>query len=150
MSRAKTPAAEAVTPTSLADLPFVVALLGLASAVAAVALFPNTPVPDALVDRITQAEQDLKLALTGEVIPAVAGAPAAAYDDAWIRDTFKGLETSLDDRFAGLKLAEPPAPYDDAWIRESFSELNDTLKARFETLDAAIAKAAPADAADKG
>jgi hypothetical protein len=150
MSRAKTPAAEAVTPTNFADLPYVVALLGLASAVAAVARFPNTPVPDALVDRITQAEQDLKAALTGEAIPAVAAAPGAAYDDAWIRDTFKGLEKALDERFAGLKPAEPPAAYDDKWIHESFAELNDTLKARFEALDAAIAKAAPADAADKG
>lgn len=150
MSRAKPPAAEVVTPTNFAELPFVVALLGLASAVAAVARFPNTPVPDALVDRITQAEQDLKAALTGEAIPAAAGAPAATYDDAWIRDTFKGLETSLDDRFAGLKPAEPPAPYDDAWIREAFDELNDTLKVRFEAVDAAIAKAAPADAAARG
>ncbi len=115
------------------DHPLIVALLMLASAVAAVARFPNQPVPASLVDRVDQAQTAMRAAVAQleataaaggfSPVPTADGAAPPAYDDTWIKTALEDLNTKLSAKFE-----------DDA------SALDD----RFKALEATIAGLKPA------
>lgn len=119
MSKPKTPstpdattvqASEVDAATPALDLAGVAAaLIGLAQAVAAVARFPNTPVPPSLVDRIGQAEDALRAAVEDLPGAVALGVPPAAYDDDWIKERFDSLDKALAEKLKTLAVAQTVA-----------------------------------------
>lgn len=93
------------------------ALMGLATAMVAVSRFPHQPVPVALTARVETAQRDLAdaVAAAGGASPSIEGGMAAAYDDAWIKSAFEGLNAALKTRFeeeAQARAAEVKAVLD--------------------------------------
>lgn len=106
-----TPPAEAhgdIALTALKDLPAVGALLALVTAMLAVARFPSSPMPVALTDRLSAAQQEFAAALEGPAFASLTGVvdftqeQAGGYDDAWIREQFDAFNAALKDRFTGV------------------------------------------------
>lgn len=85
------------------------ALIGLAQSVAAVARFPNTPVPPSLVDRIGAAEDALRAAVEDLPASLAIGATASPYDDDWIRERFESLDQALAEKLDTLADAQAVA-----------------------------------------
>lgn len=125
------PAPDALAPDALAPDATVLlagvgsAFLSLSAAVAAVARFPNRPVPPALVDRITTAEEEVRAAIAALPFQVAVGVTPTGYDDTWIRETFADLNTALTARFdamaadlAGLRIPPPPAEGEDGTAGE--------------------------------
>lgn len=118
MSRTtRTPSPEAAQPAdapgdialpALKDLPAVAALLSLVTAMLAVARFPSSPMPVALTDRLSAAQQEFAAALEGPAFASLTGMvdfsqeQTGGYDDAWIREQFEAFNTALKDRFTGV------------------------------------------------
>lgn len=143
-ARAETPA----TLASFANAPIVVAALALAGAMAAVARFPNQPVPQPLVDRITDAQRAFEAAAGDFTLTLPEG--GAVYDDAWIKTTLDQLEEQLKAKFEAIDANHKEAG---EFRKDSAQVIDDRFKAlekRVETAEAA-AKAAgeKAEAAEK-
>lgn len=103
----KTTSAEAAGEapvTTLKDVPILTALLGVVQAMLAVARFPSSPMPVALTDRLSAAQQEFIAALDAPMFPSMVGAPeqVGGYDDTWARDKFSSLEGALKERFAAV------------------------------------------------
>lgn len=148
MSRSQTPRAKAPTPDmtpapeanegedavvllALRDHPFVVAALALAGAIVTVAKFPNSPVPESLVNRVDAAQAALVAAANdldqGFFTPELSQLVGEPLDDNWVRKEFASLADALkvkfdelgrasDERFAAIEKRLPPviAPADPA------------------------------------
>lgn len=149
MSRSKTPVQSPAGPPttaaepsaiSLREHPIVSALLMLASAVSAVAKFPNQPVPASLTGRLDQAQLALGNAIdqVDEVLglapfSLAAGVDDTGYDDAWIKERFESLDVALRERFIAS----------DADAAKARSELAKSLDDRFAAIERAISAAKP-------
>lgn len=143
-ARAETPA----TLASFANAPIVVAALALAGAMAAVARFPNQPVPQPLVDRITDAQRAFEAAAGDFTLTMPEG--GAAYDDAWIKSALEELDAGLKAKFEAIDTTHKEAA---EFRKDSAQVIDDRFKALEKRVEAAegAAKAASdrADAAEK-
>ena len=101
-----------------------VAFARLGAAIAAVARFPNQPVPEKLVSRISEAQAEVDLALATSDGPAFSGGESV-YEDQWIKDTFENLDQALN---------------------KKFSDLNASLDERFKAIDGRLDALKPNDA----
>ncbi|MCA0366799.1 MAG: hypothetical protein LCH57_01890 [Proteobacteria bacterium] len=140
---ADTASSDAVLP--LTDVPAVAALISLFQALVAVARFPSSPMPMALIDQLTSAQEGFVAALSEPFLTPLSGSvdgldvQADAYDDKWIRDAFSDLQISLKERFGGL----------DASLSAAVGQINERLT-RFDGLaDRVAAIEAVAGPADK-
>lgn len=123
--------AAAAPPATPAVPAALMAFAQLGAAVAAVARFPNQPVPEKLVARITEAQANVDAAVSaGWVAPegaAPSGEGAPAYDDAWIKTQFESL---------------------DAALKTKFEELNTSIDQRLTDLTARVTALKPASQED--
>lgn len=105
-------------PITFADFPAVAALLTLTTAVTALASFPSSPVPDALVRNVVSARDAFQQAL-GEPIALSAAGEDAPYDDTALIETMTKLEGAVQERLDSL----------DAALKERFAGLDQTIEA---------------------
>lgn len=139
-ARAETPA----TLASFANAPIVVAAIALAGAMAAVARFPNQPVPQPLVDRITAAQRAFEAAAGDFTLTMPEG--GAVYDDAWIKSALEELDAGLKAKFEAIAQTEKEAA---EFRKDSAQVIDDRFKALEKRLEAAEAAAkAAGDRAD--
>lgn len=164
MSRTtRTPSPETATPadgpgdialTALKDLPPVAALLSLVTAMLAVARFPSSPMPVALTDRLSAAQQEFAAALDGPAFASLTGLvdpspeQAGGYDDAWIREQFDAFNAALKDRFTGVDDTLRTATETLTSLSDAVGEINKrlgSLDALTDRVTAIEAAAAPTD-----
>lgn len=143
-ARAETPA----TLASFANAPIVAAAIALSGAVAAVARFPNYPVPQPLVDRITDAQVAFEAAAGDFTLPTPG--EGQSYDDAWIKSALEELDAGLKAKFEAIDITHKEAA---EFRKDSAQVIDDRFKALEKRLEAAesAAKAGNdrADAAEK-
>lgn len=132
MSKSKTPTPPSETaretPAALNLAGVAVALIGLSQAVAAVARFPNTPVPPALVERIGAAEDALRAAVEDLPAAVAVGVTAGSYDDDWIKERFESLDAALDEKLKTFAVAQV--------VTEALAERDRTIADLTQRLDA--------------
>lgn len=143
-------------PTSLTGPAAVlVALATLAGAMAAVARFPNQPVPNALVAKIdvaqlalTEAISEVLPLLDGKALIPIEGAEGEiqGYDDGWIRKALEDLDPALTVRFGEIEALLDEIKAARAEAAASIAERFDAIEARLAAIEAAAVSAADAEA----